>query len=136
MNTMTGLKHMPIAKNGARRLIARLAIAALMASALIGMVGVSSVSAGTNGQHVAPCAQSVRSNSWADLIGYNQSGTLVTLDNVYVTAGACTTGPLVTKYWWKHTVEILWFYGNGNQYATTYCNVPTSQSGNWTYCNN
>lgn len=88
--------------------------------------------AGTNGQHIAPCAAK---NSWVNIAGPNQSGHTKWLSNVYVTGGTCTQGPLVSRYWWKGWVTLSWRYASNSQYyASTSCYINPSQASNWSFC--
>jgi hypothetical protein len=68
---------------------------------------------------------------------YNGASTAVTIcgtnqNNNYVCGSASTARNAYNyfpNWWWKYTITIY-----GNDGWTLRCNVPVSQSGNWTYC--
>ena len=45
--------------------------------------------------------------------------------------GACV---FLDGYWWKGSVSIDWYDLYANYVGTTYCWVPSSQSGDWVTC--
>jgi hypothetical protein len=99
--------------------------------------GATPAFAGTNGQHVYPCATIVPVNSWVDIYGENQNGRGTALRNVYVTHNQCTEGPLVNEYWWKGWVNLVWRVAStGESYASTSCYVPPNYYYNWVGCSN
>jgi hypothetical protein len=119
----------------ARRRMAMLAALLATVVALAGLAGVPAAYAGTNGQHVAPCAYPFVANAWAWINGRNQNGQNVTVRNIWVNAGGCTTGPLVSRYWWKGWISVGFTNAdNGNDIGVVPCYVPPSQSGNWVDC--
>jgi hypothetical protein len=117
--------------------------AILAASVMLGTataVAVASpASAGTNGQHAAPCGWPLPADMWANISGFNQNGVPVTVKNIWVSSGQCTKGPLVTKYWWLGDayVTIKFRFANNGQPVSTYgCYIPKRQSGDYVDCYN
>jgi hypothetical protein len=61
----------------------------------------------------------------------------VTVRNIWVGGGTCTTGPLVSRYWWKGDANVtatFRFADNGQVLTTPHCWVPRSQPSNYVYC--
>ena len=109
--------------------IRKLAVSAAAIGALAApIVGATIAQAGTNGQQVAV---STYYSDEVDVCGYNQNGTH-TCTGWFATPGSGYTGR--AGYWFKGTVDIYGLNDNTGTQRHVTCNVPTSQSGNWTYC--
>lgn len=100
----------------------------LSGAALVTAAGPAS--AGTNGQQVSV---STRYSDQIRVCGYNQADSWVCTG--LIDSPNYWTG--VGGWWWKGTVVLYGIEHNPNHTYVTYsatCNVPVSQSDDWTYC--
>ena len=107
---------------------AAIAVAALGAAALP-LTGATAASAGTNGQQVAV---STYYSDKVQVCGHNQNNAWV-CTGYFNTPGTGYTGR--AGYWYKGQVTITGVRNSPHQVRTAYCNIPVSQSGDWSYCN-
>lgn len=120
-------------KSRSRRLRAT-ALALLVASAVavpeLASPGVAM--AGTNGQQIAVDVSP--SAAYIQIHGHNQNNQVVTTPVLWDGYPGQYAG--LAGWWWKGSVTI--YIGmpstEGTLWVTKSCNVPTSQSSNWTYC--
>ncbi|WP_329395298.1 hypothetical protein [Streptomyces melanogenes] len=92
------------------------------------LAGAGTATAGGNGQQVTV------STRWSDQIricGRNQA------DEQSCTGWIASPNPWtpLPGWWWKGELVIQGYQQDTGEYRLGYCDVPTSQSDNWTKCN-
>ncbi|MGW7819992.1 hypothetical protein ACWGLF_18025 [Streptomyces puniciscabiei] len=109
--------------------IRKLTVAVAAVGVLVApLVGATTAQAGSNGQQVKV---STYYSDEVDVCGYNQNGNYA-CTGWFATPGSGYTG--VAGYWFHGTVDISGLNDDTGKERYATCNVPTSQSGNWTYC--